>query len=374
MSTKVGSLIFTSGQYLTRAGNQLGPLFSGHFYCQKNPATASSTLSNITAFNQANQADASAAGSVFFLPIPPSPILDGVITQLQFYFAKSWTGAVNYAVEVSVDDSGTYVSLGSGTISSGTTSGNVSVSGSVPIATGGFYTVIRLIIWGADTSARTFTLSASTNVSYSYSTLENSEYPYALDTYRNVENRPGVVYNPAQATSVFADDMLQRSDAIRGIEGVVGLNPQYHQLTVRDYLRTLMNTNGATYGMGISANAGSALSVTNFHRSSRGDGYFISGLFRFTANNTGFLYIDISQWNLDLRATTFNFRFRNTVSGTWYDGVGEVNAQTRTLRLTYVTGLTNPIFETNLNVFLPRQMEGWLTNDFNVIEAFNGEY
>lgn len=53
-----------------------------------------------------------------------------------------------------------------------------------------------------------------------------SVYPGAYDEFREVENLPGIVYNPADKKTVFAEDTSNSFDAIAAIEDTLGLNPQ----------------------------------------------------------------------------------------------------------------------------------------------------
>lgn len=53
-----------------------------------------------------------------------------------------------------------------------------------------------------------------------------SVYPADIDSFRTVENLPGVEYDPADTKTVFAQDANNHSDAIIAIEATLGENPQ----------------------------------------------------------------------------------------------------------------------------------------------------
>lgn len=53
-----------------------------------------------------------------------------------------------------------------------------------------------------------------------------TNYPSAIDEFREVQNLPGVVYEPEQQTTAFAEDTRNSFDAITAIETTLGTNPQ----------------------------------------------------------------------------------------------------------------------------------------------------
>lgn len=63
-----------------------------------------------------------------------------------------------------------------------------------------------------------------------------SIYPGAIDEFRNTANIQGVVYNPDDQTTVFAEDTNAHSDAIIAIEQTLGTNPAGDFETVADRL------------------------------------------------------------------------------------------------------------------------------------------
>lgn len=63
-----------------------------------------------------------------------------------------------------------------------------------------------------------------------------STYPGAYDEFRNTANIQGVVYNPDDETTVFAEDTNAHSTAIIAIEQTLGTNPAGDFETVADRL------------------------------------------------------------------------------------------------------------------------------------------
>lgn len=61
-------------------------------------------------------------------------------------------------------------------------------------------------------------------------------YPGAIDEFRNTANIQGVVFNPDDETTVFAEDTNGHSDAIVAIETALGVNPAGDFETVADRL------------------------------------------------------------------------------------------------------------------------------------------
>jgi len=51
-----------------------------------------------------------------------------------------------------------------------------------------------------------------------------SDYPGAIDTFRTIENIPGQTYDPAKQTTVYVEDLEQRSSAILAVENLLGVN------------------------------------------------------------------------------------------------------------------------------------------------------
>ena len=53
-----------------------------------------------------------------------------------------------------------------------------------------------------------------------------SSFPFSIFTPRTVENRPGVVYDPNNTKTLYADDIKAMTDEIVSIETILGLNPE----------------------------------------------------------------------------------------------------------------------------------------------------
>lgn len=53
-----------------------------------------------------------------------------------------------------------------------------------------------------------------------------AEYPDAIATFRTVENRPGVVYNPSDTKNFYAEDLEKVDDEIVALQTELGTNPK----------------------------------------------------------------------------------------------------------------------------------------------------
>lgn len=72
-----------------------------------------------------------------------------------------------------------------------------------------------------------------------------SNYPTSIDTFRTIDNIPGQTYDEEKTTTVYAEDLEQRSDAIIAIEETLGEEPQGDYDTVEQRLAALeANYNG----------------------------------------------------------------------------------------------------------------------------------
>ena len=63
-----------------------------------------------------------------------------------------------------------------------------------------------------------------------------SAYPGNIDTFRTLENIPGQDYDVDKTTTVYAEDLEQRADAIIAIEETLGTDPQGSYDTVKQRL------------------------------------------------------------------------------------------------------------------------------------------
>lgn len=79
----------------------------------------------------------------------------------------------------------------------------------------------------------------------------SSDYPGAVDSFRTLTNVPGVTYAEEESTVVFAEDSIQRSDAIVAIETTLGINPQGDSDTVADRIQAIEDGGGGGGGDGL---------------------------------------------------------------------------------------------------------------------------
>ena len=63
-----------------------------------------------------------------------------------------------------------------------------------------------------------------------------SNYPGTIDSFRTIENIPGQTYDVDKTTTVYAEDLEQRADAIIAIEETLGTDPQGSYDTVKQRL------------------------------------------------------------------------------------------------------------------------------------------
>lgn len=63
-----------------------------------------------------------------------------------------------------------------------------------------------------------------------------TNYPGAIDEFRNVENLPGVLYDPADTKTVYAEDTNNLASAVVAIENTLGVDPAGPAATVADRL------------------------------------------------------------------------------------------------------------------------------------------
>lgn len=63
-----------------------------------------------------------------------------------------------------------------------------------------------------------------------------SDYPGAIDEFRVTQNLPGIIYEPEDTTTVFAEDTNNLNSAVHAIETTLGANPQGDFTTVADRL------------------------------------------------------------------------------------------------------------------------------------------
>ena len=64
-------------------------------------------------------------------------------------------------------------------------------------------------------------------------------YPDSYDEFRETENRPDVVYDPAQKKRLFAEDINQTTAALAAVQAILGLNPDDGWGTVAQFCKSL---------------------------------------------------------------------------------------------------------------------------------------
>lgn len=222
----------------TTADQTDGPIFHSHIH-QKTPgANTTGNGSRLTGLNQASEAAAIAAGIYFFIDITAKAEFEYALSQIIHQYSKTSSQGGNYAIKLATG-AGYQDIANSSTIASGTipsTGSSQTITSNVTAALeSGPRNRIFIVIWGFASSAYFVTMNTATVIKGTWADNRTySGYPAALDTFRNVANRPGVIFNPTQETSVFAEDMLYRSESIKKIEAAIGLNPTRLQSNVSD--------------------------------------------------------------------------------------------------------------------------------------------
>lgn len=66
-----------------------------------------------------------------------------------------------------------------------------------------------------------------------------ANYPSSYDNFRDFVNLPGIVYDPDNTKTLFAEDLNKTDEAVSAIEHTLGLNPQGGASTVADRIGAL---------------------------------------------------------------------------------------------------------------------------------------
>lgn len=73
-------------------------------------------------------------------------------------------------------------------------------------------------------------------------------YPDEFDTFREVENLPGLTYDAADKKTFFAEDFDALADGIANVQETLGLNPEGAQPTVSDRIAVIEAGAGGVAG------------------------------------------------------------------------------------------------------------------------------
>lgn len=363
MATRNFQCGYSTGNYLTRAAFVNSPIRNSHIFSAKATKSTSTTLTSLTAYNAANKAAAIAAGSYFYLDVFSPSIYEAALTSVRFAFSKSATNAFNWAIDLNNTEDYMYddyfTQLATGTVSSGTTSGTITQAVSGDLFTE-WRNRIRVVVWGADTSARVISMTSS---SYVAGTFDDSQlisaFPYTQDTFRTVQNRPGVEYDPGKTTSVFAEDQIQRGNAVRAIEYAMGTNPgvlDYSAVNARnsEHFKLLED-----WFVNWTANTGTVSSTGEPLIYTTPDAYHIKGSFSglFSSGSAFIAYMNtIIQ---DFVPGSYPLIYTDDATGTRTIGTLTANAQNNRLEFWLRTGINGDIWYGEVDVTIPRQIELW---------------
>lgn len=357
------SVGFGVGQYLTRAGYTNGPVYNSHFNVGMAQLAGATGMTAIMPVNQANKAAAIAAGAYFYVDIFSSTIYEGKLTNVNFRYSNNWNGNFNWALDINTSEEymydGEFVELATGTKTAANSGATITIPVNVDIYPE-WYNRIRIVVWGADTSARYIGVGAQCSLSGTFDDAQLiSPYPVTVPTYRTVENRPGIDYDPNKTTSVFAEDQLQRSDNIRAVQNVVGIGA--NQLNY-DVKRNINSTNILTlddWFVSAAANTGSISDVETPTIYTTPDAYYLKGNFTGLFSSSGawicYWYTDI----IDILPVALPFRFVSDATGDWYDGTIQFEPRYRRFTLYLTTGIQGDIWYGEFDLMFPRQIELW---------------
>lgn len=348
----------------TTADQTNGPVFHSHIH-QKTPATNSTNNgSRLTGLNEASEAAAITAGRYFFIDITCKEQFEYALTQIAMQYSKTNAQGGNYAIKLATGanykDIAYSSTIASGTIpSSGTTQ---TVTSNVTAALeSGPRNRIFIVIWGFASSAYFVVPWTSTVINGTW--LDNrayAGYPATLDTFRDIANRPGVVYTPANETSVYAEDQLFRSEAIKKIEAAIGLNPTRLQSNVSDSVLAQGFAPVTGYFKAWHASGGAMLDWSEPEIFATASMYLIRGyVFAAPEDST------VTWLELETEIDDFAYFGGHALIETFNDGPTPIAltawASSGRIRFAMPTGNygTDGGIEDQVMIFIPRLTEGW---------------
>lgn len=143
-------------------------------------------------------------------------------------------------------------------------------------------------------------------------------YPGAIDEFRTAQNIPGVLYDPADTKTVFAEDTNNHSDAIVAIENELGTNPAGAFADVASRLEALGRPSYylSVASLGVQAVPNATTTVVVFNQTIQ-DNYnqWDPTTYSVTIQEAGLYYFEASMWYYDaITAGNNKFEFyRNGV-------------------------------------------------------------
>lgn len=374
MAKQIFTNSWTVGERLTRAGNQNGPLFHTHFIRRKQAGGTDASRSSLRAYNQANKAAAITAGSFFTTWLYGIDSYPLALIFMRFAWNQSVNTAFNWAIELDRYGTEEWVQIATGTKAAGTTSGNLDFTGDEWIATGDGGVSIRLIVWGAGAATTELRIGNGTNMQYTADIESNSAYPFGVDSFREVENRPGVVYDPLKKTSVFAEDQTLRGAAIAAVQTVLGFTPNLWFWSLKsamggDNFETLDGALGSAR-----TNIGYNMGVPDVKVRRHRDFYVLTGLWSsyYYGAGTNKLYIPFKLKDL---ASTSGYLMADMDGATQKKICAyTVNTQNMELEIDLGASFTENDLAVDLNFILPRQLENYLALTPNTVTNWGEIY
>lgn len=360
--TRISNILYyTTGASLTRAGNQAGPVFQGHFCRWKQNGGNNTKYSSYNNANQTTRAAAIAAGSYFYTKLTSGKANSIWLREVRAGINKP-AGETNVKIDIlagyepDLEDATlleSYTWTGSGTSATLTLAANYEMVLDVGQN-------VFVVMYNAASAASEFAINYSSFIRYEYETDDYEyQYPFTTDTYREVQNRPGIVYDPAKKTSVFAEDMITRSNGIRGIQTGLGVMPTGQNYNMRYAMNARNLQNSLYYMTDATANTGTVTLNAEPPLYTTPDVYYfigsISGSFSSAAATTCY----INTYRRDMTTDRVPIRLVDNNTGSHFDGYFEGDPKNGRFILHLKNNLNNAGFSGNISIMIRRQIEVW---------------
>lgn len=359
---RVSNLLqYTQGTQLTAAAWQQGPVYQSHAVRKKQTRGNNLGFTCWSGANQTTLAAAIAAGSYAKIKLTGGKLDLAYLTEIRLGFFKPATELnARITLLTSFEDEPEYADqLQQWNWTTNSTSATGTWTGEHEFYPSD-YQHIYAVIWNMSSAASTVGINSSTYVRYEYDSEEfASNFPQSTDSFRDVENRPGVIYDPAKKTSVFAEDMITRGDAIQGIEQAIGVMPSQTSTTVAGNINKANMVRYFYWLNSTGANTGTFTLTGEPMLYRTVDGYrlvgTIGGRFSTTSGTTAYLYTDIR----DFVPTESPFWVVNDNTGAKVPVSIVADQQNGRFILNLTTNMHSAGFIGSIDVLIPRQVELW---------------
>lgn len=356
---------YTAGQYLTRASYNSGALLQSNIHKGKGLRGGFTNQTSMNALNQASKAAALAAGNYFYFDLFGHWDFEYILTSLRIGLSRTSAISFNYEILLNTTEDYAYpdyaTTIGSGTISGAGTSNNITLSLNETLANE-WRNRVTVVIWNVASSASNVGINNST---YALGTANQNyysgNYPLALDTYRAIENRPGVVYDPLKKTSVFAEDQFAVRDSAQAVERELGIYPSQLNTNVKDAVNAQGIEEITDWYTGISTNTGAVSSSSQPQCFATPTQYFFKGVLQFEKTSSTATMVYLNTKLDDFVPLELPMRVLNDDNGTMIDALIFADPGNQRLQLTRIGGSwTVPMQPfSGVEFAIPRQVELW---------------